>query len=412
MRSTTSRRLGMLLSAMLIPVFFFARGNAQTFSTIHSFVGSDGAAPEELVLDSMGNLYGVTSADKGTVFELSPVTGGSWSLTTLYAFQGGGDGYQPRSSPVIGRDGDLFGTTSGGGIDWCPRGCGAVWQLSPMTGGGWSKTDAYKFQRESDGFDPVEGLVLDANGNLYGTTSEGGGTCGYRYDDSCGTVYELSPAAEGGWVKTILHEFVSLNDGITPQSGVAIDANGNLYGTTSFGGREGYGVVYELSPSIGGGWNYEILHDFTGGDDGAYSYSTPAFDNAGNLYVTTLQGGSYNLGVVFELSPSESGGWDGHSIHQFSGPDGASLFAGVAADPAGNLYGTTQFGGTHRCPGGCGVVYKLAPTASGQWQYSLLHAFTDEGDGEFPNAVILDPAGNVFGTTLRGAGGTVFEITP
>jgi uncharacterized repeat protein (TIGR03803 family) len=399
---------------------------AQTLTTLHAFANQgDGATPlGGLIFDSQGNLYGSTTGDfvaaSGTVFEMTRTLGKGWTLTTLYTFQGGSDGAVPGSNLLRDAPGNLFGVTVYGGSTNCTNGCGTVFELSPGGHGGWQKTEVWQFQGGNDGYFPAHSLIADGAGNLYGTTDFGGGIC--PQNNGCGTVFELSPAVGGGWTKTILHVFGQGLDGVVPQSGLVFDAKGNLYGTASFGGirggtcpsSDGCGVVYELSPSATGGWTEKILHAFTGGLDGAYPYSTPAFDRAGNLFGTTYLGGANNNGVVFEMR-ARGGRWNERVIQNFSGTDGGAPFSGVVVDAAGDLFGTTLDGGTSCLSGGnCGVAYKMTPNGTG-WQYSLLHSFTGSHDGQNPNAIILDKSGRVFGTTsVDGVDGlgTVFEITP
>jgi uncharacterized repeat protein (TIGR03803 family) len=214
-----------------------------------------------------------------------------------------------------------------------------------------------------DGTFPWADLVLDAHGNLYGTTAAGG-----AFPES-GTVFELSPKAGGGWKETVLHNFngtVDNTDGNTPMAGLILDAVGNLYGTTYFGGAHGLGRVFELSPQKGGGWKEKALHDFN--KDGTDGYGPQAgliFDAAGNLYGTTFIGGSGSCvyygscGTVFELTPQADGTWTEKVLHSFNndGTDGYWPYAGLTLDAAGNLYGTTWAGGAQ----GNGTVFEITP---------------------------------------------------
>jgi uncharacterized repeat protein (TIGR03803 family) len=202
-----------------------------------------------------------------------------------------------------------------------------------------------------DGFHPVGTLVLDSAGNLYGTAGYGGENAGcYTDGQGCGSVFELMPSAGGGWTEKPLHNFAGGNDGAYPWAGVIFDAAGNLYGTTPYGGRNNKGTVFELSPAAGGGWREKILHNFGSGADGYDPVGALVFDNAGNLYGTTSYGGAYgvgggNSGTVFELSPT-SGGWREKILHSFGhGHDGFAPSSNLIFDAAGNLYGTTYYGG-------------------------------------------------------------------
>jgi uncharacterized repeat protein (TIGR03803 family) len=366
-----------------------------------AFDAAHGTYPSaELVFDGAGNLYGTTTLggthSLGTVFELQPISGGGWKTIVLHNFSGGKDGRNPYSPLIFDSAGNLYGTTYQGGNS-CN--CGTVFELSPANGY-WKERVIYRFVRGSDGANPHGGLVFDSAGSLYGATSEGGGNA------DAGTVFELTPN-NGNWTETVLYSFADPDkDGRSPMSTLIFDGSGNLYGTTGSGGAYAHGNVFELSPGSGG-WTEKVLQNFaTGG-----SYAALVFDNAGNLYGTTLSGGGYGFGVVFELTLS-NGSWTSKVIHQFSSVvDGASpsdrlLFAG------GNLYGTTSAGGVAHD----GVVFELKPASNGKWTETVLHAFTGLWDGASPYAgVILDSAGNLYGTTMDGGHlgqGVVFEITP
>src|ERR1039458_4539934 len=201
----------------------------------------------------------------------------------------------------------------------------------------------HSFQNDgADGVDPYAGLIFDGAGNLYGTTWQGG-TYGY------GTVFELTPTAGGTWTENVLWSFGSGTDGTSPVAGLIFDAVGNLYGTTLQGGTYGYGTVFELTPAAGGTWTEKVLYSFGSGTDGANPYAVLIFDAAGNLYGTTYFGGSSDAGngTVFEVSPSAGGVWTEHVLHRFgNGTDGIWPQAGLVFDAVGNLYGTTSVGGT------------------------------------------------------------------
>jgi uncharacterized repeat protein (TIGR03803 family) len=274
----------------------------------------------------------------------------------------------------------------------------------------------------TDGFSPEGGLIFDASGNLYGTTYSGGAS-------GNGTVFELTPVA-GGWAEKVLHSF-SGADGSQPTSSLVFDDSGNLYGTTFYGGANGVGTVFELTPRADGNWAQKVLHSFSqNGIDGANPYSDLTFDASGNIYGTTSYGGSgacvsfsNGCGTVFELTPKAGGAWAEKVILSFSdsstGPF-SPQFSGVIFDVAGNLYGTTFYGGKdqpcyHKAPKGCGTVFELTPKTGGGWTEKVVHAFRkDESafDGTYPRAdLIFDAVGNLYGTT-SGANGTVFELSP
>ncbi len=373
--------------------------------------GADGLWPSAgLVFDARGNLYGTTYAGGerqiclypegplgcGVVFELSPpATGkGKWTYHVLYTFLGNNsstgtdilDGAGPLSTLVFDTRGNLYGTTySGGAINACAgpgvHGCGTIFELSPpaTADGAWTETVLYI---EGSSWLPAAGVVLDGEGNLYGTSSFGAGAgCDYMpYIYGCGSVFELSPPAngKGPWIETVLHRFTSGSDGATPLAGVILDARGNLYGTAKAGGGpyDCCGVVFRLSPPASGKgpWTETVLHTFTGEADGGVPEAPLIFDAKGHLYGTTsLYGypaiiGNYEDGVVFELSPpaTANGEWDDDVLYTFCSSvncaDGGVPAAGLIYDAAGNLYGTTQErGDLSACDReGCGVVFRLS----------------------------------------------------
>jgi len=333
---------------------------------------------------------------------LSPTAGKGWKETLLYSFAGGSDGAQPKGKLLMDTMGNLYGTTSLGGIG-NGYGYGTVFELTPSVGGGWTERVIYAFG--GNDVNPWDGLIMDAAGNLYGTTTWGGQ--GY------GSLFELSPAADGRWTEAYSWSFNYESQ--FPTAGLVMDASGNLYGTTVGGGNPYgtfYGTVFELY-YVDGFRNVYTLYTFTGGSDGNAPYGGLVFDAAGNLYGTTAQGGEGN-GVVFELSPVTGGGWSETVIHNFDGRKGAEPYSTLVFDAAGNLYGTTTYGGGEN---GHGTVFELMPSLGGTWTEKVLHVF-DFTDGSQPyDGLILDSAGNLYGTTQSGAVagckyecGTVFEI--
>src|SRR5260370_1801942 len=255
---------------------------------------------------------------------------------------------------------------------------------------------------------PVGNLVADAAGNFYGVTSQSADTTGYCYYTGCGAIFKLYPTAAGGWAATNLHTFTGGLDGESPQGGLVMDAAGNLYGTTLVGGVDSLGDVFELSPTSSGGWKYSVIYNFSyptlGGDGPA---GTLVVDSAGNLYGSTEGGGAENYGTIFELSPSSSGTWTETVLYSFLESSGRRPGGALIFDSAGNLYGTTQNGGDLTCGYGigCGTVFELSPNGSGGWSESVLHSFTGGfGEGKYPwyAGVIFDSAGNLYGTTSGG----------
>ena len=257
-----------------------------------------------------------------------------WNEKVLHSFNDNGqDGGTPEAGLIFDAAGNLYGTTLGGGT----YGGGTVFELTPTAGGGWTEKVLYSFCSQpncTDGAGPLAGLILDAAGNLYGTTSQGGdyqcpsGT--YTY---CGTVFELKPIAGGGWTEQVLHSFDgSGTDGTYPSAGLIFDAAGNLYGTTQVGGYYGGGTVFELTPTAGGAWTENVLFSFDG-TGGAVPFAGLIFDGAGNLYGTTYEGGTYSNGTVFELTPTAGGGWTEQVLHGFgNGTDGYYPHAGLIFD--------------------------------------------------------------------------------
>jgi uncharacterized repeat protein (TIGR03803 family) len=414
-------------AAILLMVTASQRAEAQTFTTLHSFSGLDGGMPTAgLTMDGAGNLYGTTqyggTADYGSVFKLVH-TGGSWILHPLYSFPndgGGNDGAEPYAGVTIGPDGNLYGTTTRGGGS---AAYGTVFKLSPpasvcrSTLCPWRETILHRFSGGSDGIFPYGAVVFDTAGNLYGTTNLGGtGTCYQGF--GCGVVFKLTRSGST-WTETVVYNFRGRPDGAYPVSGLVFDQAGNLYGTTSEGGinncpgNDGCGTVFQLAPS-GSGWTENVIHIFNWNTDGGYPAGGLILDNAGNLYGTT-ESAPLGNGTVFELT-HPGGQWTYTLLYSFmSGQGGLGGPLGtLAMDAAGDLYGTTIQGGIGDCYGECGIVFKLTPS-TGSWAYTLLYDFTDGTDGGQPyDGLIFDRNGNLYGTaSIRaGGGGTVFEITP
>jgi uncharacterized repeat protein (TIGR03803 family) len=418
--------------------FCLAAHAAPKYKLLHSFNGSDGAGPYGgVTMDQKGNLYGTTAGGGpcGTVFELSPQKTGQWKETVLHQFASSDDGCDPQSNVILDASGNLYGTTAKGGSGTYHP--GTVFELEPGSRD-WTEKVLFDFDF-SDGADPTAGLVMDGAGNLYGTTPGGGVNQG-------GVAFELAPGS-GSWSETVLNSFYysyynqPAPGGSDPDAGLILDASGNLYGTTSFGGTgcsgEGCGTVYELTPESGGGWKETILHRFDNGTDGVEPGGGALFmDPSGNLYGTTEGGGAStgcagvagredwleprrptgdgNCGTVFKLARNTEGRWKETILYSFApGAGGYRPGAGVVMDKSGNLYGTTDGGGG---PSGCGVIYELAPKPKGKWAYTVLHTFGTGYDGCVPAGnLVLDSKGNLYGGTILGgtAGqGTVFEITP
>lgn len=398
---------------VLAPAVLASRSaQAQTYKLLYSFAGgTDGGGPyAALILDTQGNLYGTTTGggtySNGTVFKANK-TG---KEKVLYSFTGtGGDGARPYSALVRDAQGNFYGTTAFGGNPGCSlggeTGCGVVYKLS-ATG---KEKVLYSFTGTGgDGEFPYAGLVRDAQGNLYGTTYDGGDFgCNPTY--GCGTVFKVDTTRK----ETVLYSFTATGgDGLGPNAGLLRDGQGNLYGTTVSGGTA-FGTVFKLDLSS----TETVLHTFTGstGKDGAAPYAGLVRDKLGNLYGTTVSGGTGSCtggcGTVFKLDPSGTE----TVLYSFTGTGGDGEFpaAGLVLDGKGNLYGTTYAGGLASCFLGCGIVFKVDPSGT----ETVLYSFTGtSGDGKYPHGgLVLDKLGILYGTTYGGGAtgyGTVFMLKP
>ena len=392
-------------------------------SVLHSFDYKDGSQPYAgLIFDKAGHLYGTTfyggTYGSGTVFELIRGAHGQWSETVLHSFNNDGkDGTRPWSL-IFDKTGNLYGTTQTGGAsgsDCGGSGCGTVIELKQGAHGTWTEKVLHSFQSDGkDGNTPYAGLTIDKAGNLYGTTFLGGSgsSCG---PGGCGTVFELTPGARGKWTERVLHNFhTNAEDGFRSWAGLIFDTAGNLYGSTAVGGSHGgFGIVFELTPGTHGKWSEKVLYSFNG-KDGAYPLAGLILDTTGNLYGTTNGDNYSNFGNAFELKPGAHGKWTEKVLHGFGdGMDGASPSSGgLIFDKAGNLYGTTPYGGTYAI----GTVFELIRGAHGRWSETVLYSFSNGADGGGPYAdLIFDKAGSLYSTTSGGgvnAFGTVFKLTP
>lgn len=411
----TTKKLLQIVSALAALAMALPTGTSAQVKEhmLHSF--SHGAAPTAgLTFDTSGNLFG-TAWEGGTglnsqVFELSPAPKGFSVPYEFCSLPGCPDGGQPLGSLIFDSAGNIYGTTgTGGSGDGCGfGGCGTVFELTPNPAGGkWTETLLYNFTGFADGGGPSGALVFDSVGNLYGTAA----LLGNCYE--CGTVFELTPASGGGWIETTIYSFTRGADGGYPTSTLILDPRGNLYGTASQGGTvnqtcpTGCGVVFELTPNPGGVWTETVLHSFTGGADGATPNSALTPDAAGNLFGSTTAGGLDDSGVVFELLGSD--GWNENVLYTFTGgPDGKTPSGTLVFHGAGNLYGTSAYGGVS----GNGVVFQLTPVGSGPWKEQVFSLSGKNGKEPF-GGVIFDAAGNAYGTTAYGGKGegVVFQLT-
>jgi uncharacterized repeat protein (TIGR03803 family) len=329
------------------------------------------------------------------------------SFQLLHTFAGRPDGELPYAGLVRDGAGNLYGTTAEGGVS----GCGTVFKMA-RAGSGWIEHSLYSFGCGTDGVGPYAPVVIGPDGNLYGTTEFGG-------DNENGIVFKLSPPPNLCrsftclWTETILYRFTGGSDGGRPVSPVIFDNAGDLYGTAQVGGSTNNGVVFKLTHS-GSSWTESVLYSFTGSPDGYDPTGGLVFDAAGNLYGTTYFGGNIGPGTAFQLSPSGSG-WTETILQDFgSSSNGNYPYAGLIIDNSGNLYGATAFG-----PIGDGTVFELSPS-DGQWIFTTIYNLMSEqpGIGGPVGPLVRDASGNLYGTTFNGGiiceygCGTVFELSP
>jgi uncharacterized repeat protein (TIGR03803 family) len=358
---------------------------------LHNFTGApSGSDPNPVLVTSIGEIYGTTfyggTNNYGMVYKLA---GGK--QTALYNFKGDTDGANPAVAPPA-RDsaGNLYGTAGGGGA----ANVGTVFKISPSG----EEMTLHSFTGGADGANPDSGVILGPGGNLYGTTSAGGS--GSLTGLQEGVVFKVTTIGE----ETVLYSFTGLDDGgqPPPESWLALDAEGNLYGTTYSGGTANGGVVYKLTPT----GEETVLFNFTGGADGAYPTTGVVLDAAGNLYGTNSFGGSLGGGVLFELSPAG----EFTVLHNFGGGAAGDQAEGVVLDSAGNLFGATGFGGGPGCflNSGCGLAFGVDPAGN----YSVIYTFTGGADGT-GGVLSLSPQGELYGMGAYGTegGGVLYKLT-
>lgn len=291
--------------------------------------------------------------------------------------------------------------------------CLAITVVVTLAQNSWAATESpvYSFSGGLDGSNPASQLIFDAAGNAYGTTVTGGSS-------GCGTVFQLSPSGGGQYHQSVLFSFDCFGTGKNPYGGVTLDAQGNLYGTTVAGGSggvcsgDGCGVVYKLTHS-GGGWTENVLYSFGDSPDAAGPGGPVVFDPSGDLLGTTPDGGAFGVGTVYELV-SANGQWTEAVLHDFTGgPDGAvGSLGALAPDNSGNFYGVSELGGVN----GAGTIFKIAPQEGGRWLFSTMYSFRGQPDAAFPyGGLIADSHNNLYGTTYYGGAngaGSVFRFNP
>ena len=407
-QSLVVRLLILLTMAVGMNALFARTGFAANESVLYSFGGTpDGASPAyNLIRDTAGNLYGVTADDGvyggGIAFELS-LQSGVWTESILHSFGGPGDDFGASGGLTMDAAGNLYGVAYGG------ENTGMVYQLSPDGHGNWTETILKTF---GGSFSiPMDGLTMDAEGNLYGVV-EAGGSQGYPRN---GAVFELSPppktAKNKQWKYKVLYKFLSpkTKDGSDPNGDLVLDAAGNLYGTANRDGLYGCGNVFELSPGAKT-WTEKILYSFRGLTDGCNPGGGLIADASGNFYGVTETGGLDYSGVVFAMS-SNAGNWTETVLYSFTGGSDGSFPIGTLTLRDDHLYGVTLYGGN---PPGIGVVFELLSSGD-KWTEKALHVFTSSPDGSGPlGGVTFDPKGNLYGTTLYGGtsgNGVVYEIS-
>jgi uncharacterized repeat protein (TIGR03803 family) len=409
-------RYAVLLVAVIVALTFGANTEAQTVDVIHTFSISagQGSLPYSgLIEDGAGNFYGSTfdggTHNLGTVYRLSPSSSGGYIETILYSFKGGStDGAVPHASLVRDNAGNLYGTTVTGGIvaSTCtegglvaaPVGCGIIFKLTPTSTEPWTETVLHRFSA-ADGGNPYSGLIRDAAGNLYGAAPSGG-------SKGLGVVFKLSLTSTG-WKETVLHNFAGNTDGALPfmfSANLAMDASGNLYGSTYKGGAANAGTVFRLSPpatTATAAWNEKIVYTFKGGSDGSEPGTGVILDKSGNVYGTTTFGGSggNNGGIAFELTAANS--YAKTVLHNFNRvTDPAEDFPnGLTFDASGNLWGLTEY-----------ALFKLSPGPSG-WTESFVFNWQNTAGWSFGfTPLIVDSHGVLWGTDTWG--GLAFKIAP
>jgi uncharacterized repeat protein (TIGR03803 family) len=373
-----------------------------TEKLLHTFQ-TEGCHPFGLIMDTTGNLYGTAGGgafNAGAVFELSPASGGGWSYNQLYTFTGGADGGNPAGGGlVLDSAGNLYGTTSSGGT----YSDGTVFELSPASGGGWTESVLYSFQGGTDGGSPSGVPIFDKAGNLYGTASNYGAY-------GAGTVFELSPGVGGTWTYSVLWAFAGGANGGLP-SGVVLDSKGNLFGETFAGGVQDSGTVFKLTLGSQGKWKESVIYSHKGFFPNGVLHP-PAF-KAGNLYGTT-DGGGNGTGTVFQLSLGSGGHWTERILYSFKlGSQMQPIPSpGLTFDAGGNLYVETPWNGDYTY----GAVNKLHRGSGGGWSRTIFYSLQGPPtDGNGPNGgVVFDSSGNLYGTTFSGGSGcgVVYEITP
>jgi uncharacterized repeat protein (TIGR03803 family) len=325
-----------------------------------------------------------------------------------YNFAGGADGEYPSTDLIVDAKGNLYGTSVLGG-----KGGGTVFELKP-TATGWTHKVLYGFTGGADGGQPYGGVTFDSYGNLYGTAVVGG-TGGSCVESGCGVVFKLTRSG-GKWTESVIYNFTGGNDGYGPGGGLTLGKDGSLFGMTPTGGAQGLGVIFQLRPGpASGAWVLTVIHTFTGGKDGATGSAGRLLqDHAGTLWGVATVGGTHNAGTAFKLRADSAGTWKLSPIYQFKGqPDAGFPYGGLISDGDGNLFGTTYYDGANNL----GSVYELSRSATAGWTERVLYSFKGGKDGEKSiSTLVRDAADNLYGTTSEGGAagcgcGTIFKLS-
>lgn len=396
----------MLVMGAATSLLITAAWAASATKLVYSFGGNaDGEYTDtELVRDSAGNLYGTSV--QGGIFGGGTVfqVNPAGVHTVLYDFTGGADGGEPYKGVTLDAQGNLYGTAVTGGGGSCEGGCGVVYKLS-NSGGSWNQTVIHTFTG-SDGSGPGSPVAIDKNGDVFGTTPTGGA-------NGIGVVYQLREDA-GAWKFRVIHTFTGGDDGGGGSaSRLLIDAAGNLFGVCTVGGANGFGTVFEMSQHQGQ-WQFTTLYAFKDSPDGALPYGGLVADRAGSLFGTTYYAGANDLGTIYQLTKI-NGVWTERVLYSFQGgSDGGSPISTLVADAAGNLYGTTSEGGAAAC--GCGTIFKMSRDTTGKWTETVAYRFPGTPQPGFAyNGLVADPSGIFYGATVHGGSGNdgaIYKFRP
>jgi uncharacterized repeat protein (TIGR03803 family) len=368
-----------------------------------------------LIIDANGTFYGAVggfTVPHGSVYKLRRLSDGRWVRTTLYSFSGGVDGAYPKGNLILDEAGNLYGTTAWGGA----TGNGAIFELTPTAQLPWEEKVLYNFSSFPDGAGVSSALIVDGAGNFYGTTAFGG--LGH------GTVFRLKHNPDGTWTESVLYRFTGATDGNGPSDGLGMDADGNIFGTTFVGGSHNAGTLFELSPGPNDTWTLRLLHSFCAQANCADGQNPTGvvLDARGNIYGMTNTGGivpcwTFNpgCGIVYQHARGQNGTWTFRILHSFCAEasclDGARPATTLISDNAGSLYGTTLAGGNANQ----GTVFKLSHPTGSPWMLKVLYSFCTLprcADGQAPGGPLTrDGAGNLFGPAIQIENGLIFELT-